>query len=251
MNLLRILTVLASVVFATASATAPAKHNVQKSAKIGHDYDTTWAAVIDVFSDRGWAIANMEKDSGLITTDWMNLGDDESNVADCGSAPLAAFKVTQVRFNVRVKGGDGGSSVTVNTKFRQERKFDSTSQSAIVDCESTGLIEGEIQQAVNTVAIGSAPRKKKAAPVVTPVAATALRGWYCANAPGGGFCLRDKADCVRSREIAASPDLGECALSERAFCFGERCAPTAEACDATRARTLGPDGQGAQCAASE
>lgn len=82
------------------------------------------------------------------------------------------------------------------------------------------------------------------------------RGFFCASSSSNssaGFCVREKAECQRTRDaaLAGLPDLGDCTLTERAFCFGDRCAPDAEACDAMRARALGPDGTGRPCEDSE
>ncbi len=77
-------------------------------------------------------------------------------------------------------------------------------------------------------------RQRQMAPAV-PVA----RGFYCSSAPAAGFCVRDKAECVRTRDVSigALPDLTECALTEAAWCLGDLCFPGQEACDARRQRT--------------
>lgn len=84
----------------------------------------------------------------------------------------------------------------------------------------------------------------------------APRGFFCTSSPSNaaaGICVRDKDECGRTRDAAlvGVSDLTECTLTERAFCFGDRCAPSAEACDAMRSRVLGPDGTGPECADSE
>ncbi len=223
------------VAVAAASATAPGKHNVKTTANVAHGVDATWSAVIDVFADHGWSISNMEKASGLITTDWMSLGSEEMKAVDCGSEGVSSIMATQVRFNVRVKGDDQASSVSVNAKFRQERRFDKTT--SIIDCASTGLVEAGIQRAVQAGA--ASHRGAVKAPVPVAVTVVAARGWYCATAPSAGFCVRDKAECQRTRDVSigALPDLTECALTEKAWCTGDLCFPGQEACDARRTRT--------------
>lgn len=80
-------------------------------------------------------------------------------------------------------------------------------------------------------------REKKAARKVEP--AVKERGFFCASAAMTGFCVRSKAECVRTRDVSlgALPDMTECTLTERAWCFGDRCAPTAEICETVRARS--------------
>jgi hypothetical protein len=87
----------------------------------------------------------------------------------------------------------------------------------------------------------------------TKPAPTQPRGFYCSSTESTGFCVRDKAECTKTRDVSigAVPDLTECSLTEKAWCFGDRCSPTAELCDAARTRALGPDGQGHVCAETE
>jgi hypothetical protein len=82
------------------------------------------------------------------------------------------------------------------------------------------------------------------------------RGFFCSSSPtvaDAGLCVRDKAECQRARDaaIVGVADLTECALVERAFCYGDHCAPTVEACTAMRARSVGSDGTAPECADSE
>lgn len=71
---------------------------------------------------------------------------------------------------------------------------------------------------------------------------TSLRGFFCSSSPSNttaGFCVRDKAECRRTRDVSvgALPDLGECTLTEKAWCTGDLCFPSQEACNARRSRT--------------
>lgn len=239
-NLLRATLVTGSVIVAAASATAPKSHRVNKSAEVLHGFDQTWTALIDVFSEHNWAIGNMEKDSGLITTDWMSVGDDGERFADCGSEGMAVVKATQVQFNVRVKGDERVATLTVNTKFRQERYFDGNTFMA--DCNSRGTVEARIQNEVEVIAAQNEARgtkrvakKKQEAPATVP--ATAQRGFFCSSSASNqaaGFCARAKAECQRTRDAAiiGVGDLAECALTETSWCLGERCFPSSDGCAA-------------------
>lgn len=65
------------------------------------------------------------------------------------------------------------------------------------------------------------------------------RGFFCTTSAthvDAGFCVREKADCQRSRDAAviAIADMAECSLQEKAWCTGERCAPSAAVCEARR-----------------
>lgn len=92
-NFIRVSMVLVLIVATGASATAPAKHTIHKTKTISATYDATWGAVIDLVAERGWAISNMAKDSGLITTDWMSIEND-TPYADCGEPGLSSVQGT-------------------------------------------------------------------------------------------------------------------------------------------------------------
>lgn len=68
-------------------------------------------------------------------------------------------------------------------------------------------------------------------------------GFFCSSSPANptaGFCTRAKAECQRTRDaaIVGVADLAECALTEKAWCLGERCFTTFDACTAR----VGTDG---------
>lgn len=240
MSFVRVGVVLVGVVAAAASATAPSTHNVKRSTDVSLDFEATWTAVIDLFADRGWAIDNLDKHSGLITTDWMHLGDDKDVYADCGGAGISSVHGTQIRFNVRVKPAGDSTELTVNTKFRQLRSFDGVASE--VECASRGAVEAMVHEQVASRTASRPPdsaQKSNKPPAVTEPAAPAPRGFYCSSStatPTAGFCAREKSDCQRARDAALGvvADLEECRLVETAFCFvsdgNERCAPTPSAC---------------------
>lgn len=151
-----------------ASASAPKQHQYAKSADMAAPFDPTWDAVIDVFADRNWAITNMEKASGLITTDWMRLSS-EDRFADCGGSGLASVVTREIRFNVLVRGKGPAATVTVNATFRELRSFDG--REGYVDCESTGAVERLIHQLVDErLASRPPPPPPPAAPASAPAA---------------------------------------------------------------------------------
>lgn len=240
----------AACIAGAASATAPKAHKVTATRGVNYSFESTWTALIDVFADRNWAIDNLDKESGIVTTDWMSLGDEAERYADCGSSGLSTVEATQIKFNVRVKGDASASTVSVNTKFRQQRRFDSNV--AVVDCSSTGAVESEVQRQVDSMAAQNEARSPRNTPPVNerntePVAEP--RGFFCASSPSNiesGFCHRDKSECEMTRDLslAGIPDLSACGLVEMAWCLDKLCFPTQEAC---RARSrLSPDGKCAE-----
>lgn len=233
----RVSAVGAAAVVSVASASAPAKREVQKSTTITASYDDAWSALIGVFSERGWSIGNMEKDSGLITTEWMDLNSsDEAKFADCGGSGVTVTEGVQIKFNVRVESDDG-VNVTVDTFLRALRSFGK--QTAFVPCQSKGTVEALIHSEVGKRARARNLKVAKATLAPKPAAdASQPRGYFCAASKDGGFCARQKHDCINARDaaLATVADLSECTLTETAHCFDvdgrERCFPTSQQCTA-------------------
>lgn len=140
-----------SALVLSACATAPVPRDIQRTAIVeGADFDRTWDAVIDVLGERTWAIDNVERASGLITTDWMLTGEASDDYMDCGSASfLSAHRDHEVRFNVLVRDSDVGAELTVNSAMRATswNTLDGTPEGA-AQCVSTGVLEGEIHDEV-------------------------------------------------------------------------------------------------------
>lgn len=141
----------ASMLVLAACATAPVARDVQRTAVVeGAGFGETWDTVIDVFAERTWAIDNVERASGLITTDWMLAGDSAEEYMDCGSAGfLNAHRDHEVRFNVLVREGGSGAGLTVNTAMRAT-SWDTMNgiPEGVVQCVSTGVLEREIHDEV-------------------------------------------------------------------------------------------------------
>lgn len=241
----RIMTVLACALAAAASATAPQARQVKTTAVVSGSADAAWDAIIDLFAENNWAITNIERSSGLITTDWMSLGTEAETYADCGGSGIATVEATSVRFNVRVKELDDGASVMVGASFRQRRSFDGKER--VVDCVSKGAVEKVVHQAVR--ARSGQARAKAQKPAQTSVSEP--RGHFCASSaatPDAGLCTRRKGDCARARDaiLAVVPDASECSLTETAWCYVddddlEHCFLTAPGCATQATRMAAPE----------
>lgn len=68
-------------------------------------------------------------------------------------------------------------------------------------------------------------------------AAAQPRGFFCSSNATVSFCVRDKAECERTRDVAALPDLTPCTLVESAWCFGDHCSTTQQSCSEQSAKT--------------
>lgn len=138
-----------------ACATAPKHREIQRSATFpGQSFDEVWSAVIESFGELNLAISNIEKDSGLITTDWMRV---PLSYLDCGGSGLATDSNHRGRFNVFVKDQAEGPTMSVNASFTATRTFDTSSGQP--DCVSTGELERDLHSMVasktGSAAVGS------------------------------------------------------------------------------------------------
>jgi hypothetical protein len=235
-NVIRLAIVAAGAIALAASGArigGPRQHAVQTSMTVSEPYPETWAALLEVFAEHHWNVKSMHEKSGLLTTDWQDLGDDASRFADCGQAPIGARLQTQVKLEVRTKAGSGGTIVDVAAQFRRL----ASANAPEVACTSMGALETTIH---NEVAVRANKRTK---PVTEPMK-PAQPAFYCATSPGEptvSICGRQSIDCEAARDKLANPpgDLGTCTRVDSAWCFqtaeGPRCSETQAACVTLRA----------------
>jgi len=129
-------------------ATAPPPRQIISSFPIEKPYDTVWQAVIETFAELQLPIMNMEKDSGLIVTDWIDFtGQNNNGYCDCGGLGINIEVNRTGKFNVFVKKtGDNSCDIKVNTMYQQMLKFGDTISKR--NCVSTGNLEAEIYNKV-------------------------------------------------------------------------------------------------------
>jgi hypothetical protein len=128
-------------VLLSACATEPKAHEFQKTWTVPTTYDQAWSAAVQLFAENEWPIATLEKESGIIVSDWINIGL-KSGHADCGSPGLAGVDRREAKFNVFLKDYESGTALTVNTNLRELRIFDH--RSVYRDCTSTGSLESNL-----------------------------------------------------------------------------------------------------------
>lgn len=136
--------------FLVSCATAPVPRQIQNSFPIEKPFDSVWQAVIEVFAELNLPIMNMEKVSGLITTDWISFYAQKItpfyDMADCGKLGFTDAEIERAgKFNVYVKKtSDNSCEVKVNSLFEQHyRTYDNPSIFKRA-CVSTGKLEAEI-----------------------------------------------------------------------------------------------------------
>ena len=131
---------------ATACASAPVARDFED---IGDyravSFAEVWDIVVDMSGERNWAIESLERDSGIITTEWTSS--DDVSYRDCGSAGFRATDSDPMgRFSVIVGETTNGVSVRVTTSWRVTRN--SANSISSVECVSTGILERELHDEV-------------------------------------------------------------------------------------------------------
>ena len=107
-------------------------------------------AVIESFAELNLPIMNMEKASGLITTDWISFdrGDNKPDaVCSCGTMIFPLSEAGRAgKFNVFVKPAGSGCEMRVNAVFEAVFQFEDAIKKR--ECKSTGRLEKSIYERV-------------------------------------------------------------------------------------------------------
>lgn len=152
-------TVLAAVAAAiTLSACSvykpPKTYEFDKTLEFAMPFDQVWSAVVTWFAENSIPIKNIEKASGLVTTEY-TLTSRTAGFADCGKEGFGqTMKTPTGTFNVLVmKIDEGRTKVTVNVDFRVASHTTSLAGSEydtdeVIECVSTGKLEQEIFGAI-------------------------------------------------------------------------------------------------------
>ncbi len=98
-------------------------------------YDAAWAAILQTFAELELPISTLEKESGLVATDWI-LVEDPDELMDCDDG----YRNAEMRFNVFLSTVAGGQEMTITSSSR------ATDESGALErCVSTGQHERSIQ----------------------------------------------------------------------------------------------------------
>ncbi len=138
--------------FLSFCATAPVPRQITNSFSIDKSFDLVWQATIESFAMLQLPIQNMEKDSGLITTDWISfMGQKNTDYCDCGGLGMSIERSRAGRFNVFVKKiSENSCEVKVNCIYEQ------TYEETLIDtiykrkCVSTGKLETDMFELIKS-----------------------------------------------------------------------------------------------------
>lgn len=154
-----ITTIAISIAIFLAGCTAPTlippdEPTHDTSQNFSADYDSVWEATVDWFSDRNIPIKQIEKDSGLIASDYsLRTGQD---ILDCGyleggSGMTLVSEDHTANLNVRVRAVNAEeSTVSLNvfgeSNYLYQNPMDRSVTETVTsdNCVSTGALEGEL-----------------------------------------------------------------------------------------------------------
>ena len=137
------------IFYLSGCATPPKPREIISAFPIERSYDLVWQAVIETFAELQLPVMNMEKDSGLIITDWIDLtGQGNTDYCDCGGLGINIELNRVGKFNVFVKKlAENSCEVKINTMYQQTIKFSDLISKR--KCISTGKLEAEFYKLVN------------------------------------------------------------------------------------------------------
>jgi len=118
---------------------------------INEDYDFIWTAIIETLSDLQLPIQTIEKDSGLIATDWIPFTKEAGKeYADYGKLGLLEHADTlEGKFNIFVKKiTETSCEVRVNCTFEQSTRNLEGDFVRRAPCVSTGVLEADIYNSI-------------------------------------------------------------------------------------------------------
>ena len=139
-------------------AIPPQQHEFKKTFLLsGTDKDAAWSAIVGLFAERDWTITTIEKDSGIIASDWRSLSSAQGEeFADCG-APDGFYVLARgrsVKFNLFLRQSGQDLQLVINTNFRERRRNTSSSSDFYSDCYSRGTLEaylfGEVSKRLDS-----------------------------------------------------------------------------------------------------
>lgn len=104
-------------------------------------FDTVWDAAIATFSALDLPISTLEKESGVLATDWI-LIDDAEEWMDCDGDVRAA----EGRYNAILRATASGTRMTLTASYRAQDP-----EGVAVRCGSTGEMEERIRERVEDI----------------------------------------------------------------------------------------------------
>lgn len=138
------------------SGPEPLPRMIAEPREYAAQYERTWSALNDVLSEKRLPIRSFEKDSGLVTTDFV---DGRSRYIYWGKKDDSGREIstwadkTRYFLNIRVRNRDGGTTVDVLPhvefmRYEYNAALKRSVEAGWEACESHGDIERELYEAI-------------------------------------------------------------------------------------------------------
>lgn len=120
-------------------AANPEIGQVTQGTPVNGDYFYVWDSILEVLSEKNIAIATMDEEAGIISSDWIIISEKNNEYCDCGNPSLSPLDVIQAKFNIFVEFlTEGSTGVKIAARYQLNNKV----------CVSTGKFESEILSSI-------------------------------------------------------------------------------------------------------
>ncbi len=135
-------------IFFVGCVAVPPSHQSIRKSQVFADTDpaVVWSSIINLFAENNWTITTLEKESGIIVSDWIHFSMFEAeDLADCGRPNWSSFpKGRSLRFNLYLKTTGQNPELIVNSHFWEKRKNWVTGVEFTAPCVSLGVLESTV-----------------------------------------------------------------------------------------------------------
>ena len=126
---------------------APKPETFEKSRISSRSFDDVWRAAIAVVTEEEWPIQVIEKESGIITTDFVIMGGNVHEDIDCGKS-MYGTEIRLIADRVRCKLSIHITRVGESTQLRLNTHIEAYYE-GWQNCNSTGAIEAQIFEMID------------------------------------------------------------------------------------------------------
>jgi len=132
----------------------PRPETFQKDKVVNYPFDETWSAIVEALAEEEWPIESIEKESGLITTRFVNIGKGGNNYADCGSTIFGKAERSDFRCKLNVFARpiqNNNTNVRINIHIEGWTGTWASSNGDWEICNSTGKYEERLFSRILTI----------------------------------------------------------------------------------------------------
>lgn len=142
----KMIAVLGFLVLGIGCAVPATQYNINRVWETNYDVDSLWNGVISFFAENNIPIKTLEKDSGIIISEWMALASVDSQDLDCGQPGLAMAYEKYGKFTITIRPAGSQRQILINSQYQQRRVWDG--RAFYATCYSRGALEQKIKELI-------------------------------------------------------------------------------------------------------